>query len=807
MADFATLPVVAPDGEVVCTLVLYVQGSPRTRPTGPLPIEIVSTARAQADGEAAVQLLEGLRYEYELSSAGFTLGLAQHYSDAQGIVLQSSLKGRKHCGVLNPGLSTGQLPLVVFDAAGVLQGRASLEVRSRKLNYKADYRRMLEDITARCVDLLQEVRSPSSFNAEPDPGHDPATIGQRFAFVRALLQNRAFENALHRITTHPHQIWQREAEDRPISRGFKPSGKLLRQLAQGHRRVAVPASHSLHAILPTLPERINTTRATLTEDTPENRFVKFALRSFHRFLGDMREQIKNVAKDVRLVQEIDALRTRLEEALASDVMRRASEPTFLPLGSPVLQRREGYREVLQAWLHFSMAARLVWHGGEKVYGAGQRDVATLYEYWVFFALLGVVADVFELKVPASESLIEQTADGFGLKLKAGQHVALTGQSTRTGRVLEVRFSYNRSFGATQTPHVAGSWTQNLRPDYTLSLWPSGFTEAEAELQELMVHVHFDAKYRIDHVAELLADAEGSQNPGDTSEGTAEADTLLAAELDKEKQEENRGTYKRADLLKMHAYRDAIRRTQGAYVVYPGPTDGNKRLTGFHEVLPGLGAFALRPGSGTDALTAFLREIVSHVADRSSVREQNSFHTYQSYKAYEQAPPKTAEEQLALYKLVPEKAADGGARHIPLRETFVLVGWVKGDQHLNWIQSAGKYNFRMGNARGALRLSAQVAGASYLLLHSDGDEAVPGLFRIINPASGPQVQSAAELLALGYPTKPSQLSYLVFDVEPAIEFAGYTWDYAALQGKAPAEAQGYPFATSMLNLLTVGRQIE
>ncbi len=738
-----------------------------------------------------MQLLEGVRYEYELSNPVYQLALAQQYSDSQGVVLPSSLKGRMHCGVLNPGLFTGQLPLAVQADGGVV-GRASVEVRSRKLSYKADYQHMLKDITERCIDLLQEMRSPSAFNAEPDPGNDPATIGQRFAFVRALLQNRAFENALHRITTHPHQMWRRDVEDRPLSRGFKPSGKQLRQLAQGGRRVKVPEAHPLHSTLQTLPEHITMSRATLTEDTPENRFVKFALRSFHRFLDTMRGQIKDDVKDARLLQEINALCTRLDEALASDVMRRASEPDFLPLGSPTLQRREGYREVLQAWLHFAMAAKLVWHGGDKVYGAGQRDVATLYEYWVFFELLYIVAKVFKLDQPVSKTLIEPTADGFGLKLKAGQHMALTGRSVQKGRVLEVRFSYNRSFRATGQSRVAGSWTQDLRPDYTLSLWPVGFTEEQAELQELMVHVHFDAKYRIEQVAQLLASHEGSE---------ARTDEELVEELDKEKQEEARGTYKRADLLKMHAYRDAIRRTQGAYVLYPGPMGGDKRMQGFHEVLPGLGAFALRPGSGTDALTAFLQEVVAHVSDRSSAREQQSFHTY---KTYEQPFPGALEEQRALYQVVPERAAAGEVRHIPLRETFVVVGWVETAAHLTWIEKNGRYNFRMGNTPGALRLSAQVVGACYLLLHRDDGEAVPGLFKIKDPAAGPQVCSADDLKNLGYPTEPTQPSYLVYDIAPDVEFAEYKCNYAMLQGKPAGAALGHPFATSMIEVLAAGK---
>jgi predicted component of viral defense system (DUF524 family) len=777
------------DGEE-CTLTVYLQNTSKTQSNGIQALETIPIEQALAAGEAMVQLLEGVRYEYQLSTSSLRLELDRNYTSTQNIVLQSRIQGREHCGVLNPGLATGSLPLTLVDSSGNLHSRGSVEIRSRKLDYRADYQKMLGDITERCVDLLQSMGSPSTFKAEPDPGNDPTTIGQRFAFVRSLLQSQDFENALHRITSHPHQIWQHEPELRSIARGFKPTGKLQRQLALGSRRIAVQCGHPLHDLLPTLPEQISITRATLTEDTPENRFVKFALRAFHRFLDGMRKNL-DPAKNARLYQEISALCTRLDAALATDVMRLASEPTFLPLGSPTLQRREGYREVLQAWSHFAMAAKLVWDGGEKVYGAGQRDVATLYEYWVFFELLKIVAQVFSLKEPASDTLIEPTGDGFGLKLKAGKYLALTGQSKQAGRNLEVRFSYNRSFRATTKQRVAGSWTQTLRPDYTLSLWPVGFTEEDAELQELMVHVHFDAKYRLEQVAEMLGDAQQDENISEDE---------IGAQLDLDKQDESRGSYKRADLMKMHAYRDAIRRTQGAYVIYPGQSGDAKRLEGFHEVLPGLGAFALHPGSGTDKLVEFFHDIVSHVADRTSAREQHSFHTYQTYVS---PPPKMAEEHRAIYQVLPEKTDDLKIRNTPPRETFVVVGWVKNSAHFEWIKESGKYNFRMGSAEGALRLSAEVVGATYLLLHGDNNEVGPVLFKIKNSIHGPAVNSADELIAMKYPMPPTQSAYLVYDVEPAIEFMRYTWDFAALPAKPASAASGYPFATTLQNILTVG----
>ena len=160
----------------------------------------------------------------------------------------------------------------------------------------------------------------------------------------------------------------------------------MRLLARAPRRSPLPDAHPLAKVIASLPERISIYRNVQSEDTPENRFIKFALQTFVAFLNRMRLQLEVVgsASDVRLRNEIAVLENQLESTLAADVFRGVSEPDRLPLGSTVLQRKEGYREVYQAWLKFDMAARLVWHGGDDVYGAGQRDVATLYEYWAFF---------------------------------------------------------------------------------------------------------------------------------------------------------------------------------------------------------------------------------------------------------------------------------------------------------------------------------------------------------------------------------------------------------------------------------------
>jgi hypothetical protein len=343
------------------------------------------------------------------------------------------------------------------------------------------------------------------------------------------------------------------------------------------------------------------------------------------------------------------------------------------------------------------------------------------------------------------------------------------------RDLSVQLGYNRSFQRSQERRMASSWSQAMRPDYTLSLWPAEFTADEAEAQELMVHVHFDAKYRVENLRAILGDS---------------ADENEAA-LSQEKAQQSRGTYKRADLLKMHAYRDAIRRTHGAYVLYPGTL--NQQLEGFHEVLPGLGAFALRPGGGSAALKEFLVKVVAHVCDRASAREQLSFAAYRNYRV---------EEPLPLYQAFPERT--GTERHTPPRQSFVLAGWCKDASHLDWIRAHGLYNFRMGTNRGSLSLSPEVAGASYLLLHDANGQALPGLLRVSDPTEGPKVYSRDTLIAAEYPGKPSQDFYLVFAVEAAIEFDGFEWDYAALAARPVGADTGEPFAISLHELMAKAR---
>lgn len=648
--------------------------------------------------EESLQLLEGLKYEYEFQD--------EHHRLVEeigtGVVEQSSNPKHGHCGRIVTGLSTGRISFVVADSLGRSLGHAAVEVRSRKVNYRHDYRQMLEDISEQAVDLLLQMRAPAALRVAPDPGKDSATIHQRFAFLNGLISSHSFNNSIHRIASHPHRNWGSEDILHPTRRGFRPDAKTLRQLVKAPNRVQLSPSHPLAQTISSLPERIFISRSNNTTDTPENRFVKFALQAFASFVKSVHirlEELNNEA-DGRLINEVKNLRQKIDSHLGSDFFRDISELQFLPLGSPVLQRKEGYREVLQAWLRFDMAARLVWQGGEDVYGAGQRDIATLYEYWVFFRLIKIVSNVFDLSSPLSDSLIETTADGFGLKLKSGHHLAIEGAYKEFGRSLSIRFSYNRTFGHSEMRQKAGSWTERMRPDYTLSLWPAEFTEAQAEDAELMVHVHFDAKYRIDNIEQLF----GIEN----------------IDLSDEKSDQREGRYKRADLLKMHAYRDAIRRTHGAYVLYPGSK--SKRWSGFHEILPGLGAFEMRPSGGDTAVESFVREVVKHVCDRATLREKASYYFFRA---------NSVQPSAAISRSFPERMMSTNIRHPPVAESRVMLFECESDAQISWFLTKGICCFNLDAIQLNTDFDVRSFASEYILFFKSNTRTKGTLVKIVD----------------------------------------------------------------------------
>ncbi len=724
---------------------------------------LIDEQEADENCEAAVQLKEGCSYRYRLSKN-------LSFNKLPGII--KGLPYNNSEGGITPGIYTGTLQLEILDSQNNHFCFCPLEVQSVKTTYREDYRFMLQDIAEQCTDLLMLYSSPVSQSFSPDVDADPQTIYQQFAFVKSIVDSEEFNEAVNRIISNPVKGWFSIDEETDIRRIKKLGSSQIRQIISGQNRCMIPENHPLHEKLKSIPAHILITRKTETVDIPENRFIKHVLEVFNSFCTDVKNNlIKKENSNFRACKEAVQLEERLSLLLNQSFFRRISPPDSLPLHSPVLQRKEGYRRILRIWLMFYLAAKLEWKGGEDVYSAGKRDIAVLYEYWLFFKLLDLMKDIFKIEPESLDNLIDKTSDGMGLKLKSGIYTPLKGIYRNEVRNLNIEFSYNRTFSGEKDYPQGGSWSKSMRPDYTLSIWPEGIKVWDAEEQELIVHLHFDAKYRVEGLKEILGD-----------------DDVIH---DEEKEEQRRGTYKRADLLKMHAYKDAIRRTGGAYVLYPGKN--NKTIKGFHEIIPGLGAFAIRPSindDGSEKLKLFIHDIVKHFLNRASQRDRLSYRTYDIHKKLDD--PKISER-------MPEYHA--GVRSSPPADTFILVGYCRNEAHYNWIMENGLYNFRLKSRRGSLKLSPETAGASFLLIHFEGRLKTGEMYRIIE--KGPGVFSRDELIEKGY-KDPKGKNYLLYKIEKEVcrEFAGALWDISKLEKFKRGRGSGLPFSVSLSELMKV-----
>ncbi|MBK9732183.1 MAG: DUF2357 domain-containing protein [Chitinophagaceae bacterium] len=726
------------------------------------------------ESEAPYQIVEGKFYDYKIDNGYFL-------KDSFGIVSGNDFD--KSVGRIAPNIYVGTLTLdVCHTKTADKLGSVKLEVQSVKTEYRRDYRKMLSDITDECIELVFQHSSPITQVVETDYENDNKTWHQRFAFIKSVIDTEEFNEAVNKIISAPVTKWKATETYKDIRSVRRFNNKALYQIASAPNRIVLPDGHPLKSDkIKSIPAKIRVADKTETTDTPENRFVKHALQTFLFFVSDFKSKLKSENK-IKL--EAEKIESRLEQFLSHSVFKEISNPTSIILSSPVLQRKEGYREILRVWVMYNLAAQLAWKGGEDVYDIEKRNVAALYEYWLFFQLLKIVSKVFGIK--PGKDLIVDTNDKLGLQLKQGEHFPVSGVCEKYNRKLKIQFSYNRTFAGSSEEYSypeSGSWTRRMRPDYTLSIWPAGINETEAEKQELITHIHFDAKYKIEKIIETLGDEE---------------------DLDKEKEEQSKGTYKRADLLKMHSYKDAIRRTGGAYILYPGKEQTKFSRMGFRELIPGLGAFQIRPSengdTGSKELEKFFEDVVFHFVNRTSQREKTAYRIFDIHKS----PPNADNE---VREALPETY--GINRNLLPDETFVLVGFSTKPAKFKWYEANGKYVFRMNEDKGSLELNTEVVNAKYLLLRKSGAEKASDIFEIKSKC--PKVFSVSQLAKLNYPLSQNPKEYyLVIEIEKVTdkEFENVSWKFKELKkyksimeaGGSPRTKSGLPFTVSLTELM-------
>lgn len=164
-------------------------------------------------------------------------------------------------------------------------------------------------------------------------------------------------------------------------------------------------------------------------DTPENRFVLATARLFAQSLANLRQMSwwSSVPFEHRI--HLHRLSESLAMFLDDPRFREIGTMTRIPSASRVLLRRDGYRDLFALWGLFQQSRRPLFAALDEVIAV--RDVASLYEIWVYFRLIDEIAAVVQ-----EQPVLNETYGGSGSldwksSARFGNRGALRYNSSRT----------------------------------------------------------------------------------------------------------------------------------------------------------------------------------------------------------------------------------------------------------------------------------------------------------------------------------------------------------------------------------------
>lgn len=421
------------------------------------------------------------------------------------------------------------------------------EVLSTKLDYHEHWRTIVEDIEREYRMLSLDYMRRTFHGFSPDQnGEHPDIVwwsvfeGEQQKFIKAC--KSIIDRPRHRL--HGEEVYLRADK-------LKQTPHNIENRLAEHRKEP--------AYLYRVEQHI------LSNDTQENRFLKFALHQISKRYEDLRQRIEAVKT---------ASGTMKSAMLAtSETLKRLQHhPFFRTIGrfkgisqeSMVLQKATGYSQVYRTWNLLRRAYSL----NDGLYRLQTKDIATLYEIWCFIEVSHIVKAQLHLDDEDVEHRNRMEMNGiFSWELGKGEHSRIL---FRKDGVELAELVYNPKNADKENDNVGMKDlvvpTVPQKPDIVLQL-------TKNDLQQGMKMTYlFDAKYRID----------GKDKGVDVPPEDA--------------------------INQMHRYRDAIyykdydanalkKEVIGGYILFPGDGEPNdvavsKFYTTIKEV--NIGAFPLRP---------------------------------------------------------------------------------------------------------------------------------------------------------------------------------------------------------------------
>ncbi len=501
------------------------------------------------------------------------------------------------------------------------------EVVPDKINYEEDYVKLTEAIADECSALLLDYTSPTALTFRQDSSKD-SSILEQFIFLRQFCFSDNLESLFASIKRNPDSLLVKEEELKPFGSGI-PSKKFFSN-PFFHSRSWMQIRDASY-----LPGEVTTIHKYDSYDTPANRFIKFALISFSEICTKILEKVEIDKNGKEYFSEAKRIINQIDDILNDTFFDDINDLEIMPVNNQILEKREGYSQIFNAFSMIDLALKLDWKGKDDAYTGEAKNTALLYEYWLFFELRKIIHELTgkDKSTSALEPYKQFIDDANGLTISLQQGKASLQSFTFEKEKLTVNLYYNRTFSPAQFSSSIywGSYSRPFRPDYTLAIFSSKYQkEADAIKAGEVSYIHFDAKYRIQDLTQFINSDKKELSDDSFAKPEEQITNEENEEIIQEKADEVINTYKRGDLLKMHTYNDAIRRTVGSYVLYPGNENNSKRneqTSVYDEILPGVGAFAIRPGNknaGHEEIKKFIRQIIDFNANEASRKSRATY---------------------------------------------------------------------------------------------------------------------------------------------------------------------------------------
>ena len=425
--------------------------------------------------------------------------------------------------------------------------RFGFEVLSTKLDYHEHWRTIVEDIEREYRMLSLDYMRRTFHGFSPDQnGEHPDIVwwsvfeGEQQKFIKAC--KSIIDRPRHRL--HGEEVYLRADKLKQTPHNIE------NRLAEYRKEPAYLYRVEQHI---------------LSNDTQENRFLKFALHQISKRYEDLRQRIEAI-KTASGTMKAAMLTT-------SETLKRLKHhPFFRTIGrfkgisqeSMVLQKATGYSQVYRTWNLLRRAYSL----NDGLYRLQTKDIATLYEIWCFIEVSHIVKAQLHLDDEDVEHRNRMELNGiFSWELGKGEHSRIL---FRKDGVELAELVYNPKNVDKENDNVGMKDlvvpTVPQKPDIVLQL-------TKDDLQQGMKMTYlFDAKYRID----------GKDRGVDVPPEDA--------------------------INQMHRYRDAIyykdynanalkKEVIGGYILFPGDGEPNDvAVSKFYKTIKevNIGAFPLRP---------------------------------------------------------------------------------------------------------------------------------------------------------------------------------------------------------------------